>query len=285
MTDRLVVAEGMRKTYGRQGLFRKGVPYVAVKDVSLSVGVGETLAIVGESGAGKSTVGRMVLRLIEPDSGSVTFVGTDLLALSSKQLRKIRPEMQMIFQDPFSSLDPTMMIGDSVSEPLKVHTDLGADARHHKVAELLLRVGLTPEFADRFPRECSGGQLQRIAIARAISTGPRLIVCDEPVAALDLSIRGQILNLLLDLQQELGISYLFISHDLSVVRHFAHRVAVMKSGEIVEQGDIEDVFERPVEAYTRELLAAVPIPSFADDETNATRTARVVSAGSAKESL
>ncbi|MFI7166262.1 ATP-binding cassette domain-containing protein [Rhodococcus erythropolis] len=284
MTDQLVVAEGLRKTYGRPGLFRKKIPFVAVKDVSLSVGVGETLAIVGESGAGKSTVGRMVLRLIEPDSGSVNFAGSDLLALNSNQLRKVRPEMQMIFQDPFSSLDPTMMIGDSVSEPLKVHTDLDADARHHKVAELLFRVGLTPAFADRFPRECSGGQLQRIAIARAISTGPRLIVCDEPVAALDLSIRGQILNLLVDLQQELGISYLFISHDLSVVRHFAHRVAVMKAGEIVEQGAIEDVFERPVEAYTKELLAAVPIPSFVD-ETTVTPAGGKGSAGSAQQMI
>ncbi|MFE9328048.1 ATP-binding cassette domain-containing protein [Nocardia sp. NPDC052278] len=260
MTPTLLEARELRKSYKKPGFGRD--TFHAVKGVDLAVGVGETIAVVGESGAGKSTVGRMILRLIEPTSGSVTFEDTDLLALSGSALRRLRPRMQMIFQDPFSSLNPLVTIGDSIAEPLRVHRLAGPDARHEKVLELLDRVGLDGAFADRYPRECSGGQLQRVAIARAVCTEPALIVCDEPVAALDLSIQGRILNLLVELQQELGISYVFISHDLSVVRHFADRVVVMKAGEVVETGSTADVFENPSAEYTRTLLAAAPVPSF-----------------------
>jgi peptide/nickel transport system ATP-binding protein/oligopeptide transport system ATP-binding protein len=233
-----------------------------VRDVDLTVRRGETVAVVGESGAGKSTVGRMALRLVEPDAGRVEFEGVDVLGLSRTELRRLRPRMQMIFQDPFSSLNPTMTVADSVGEPLLVQGGTAAAERHERVADLLVRVGLDAEFGERFPRELSGGQLQRVAIARAISTSPSLIVCDEPVAALDLSIRGQVLNLLLDLQAETGVAYLFISHDLSVVEHFAHRVAVMKAGELVELGDTRQVFDSPRHPYTRSLLEAVPRIDF-----------------------
>jgi peptide/nickel transport system ATP-binding protein/oligopeptide transport system ATP-binding protein len=259
--DVVLTAEGLTKTY-RLGRFGKREPVHAVRDVDLTVRRGETVAVVGESGAGKSTVGRMALRLVEPDAGRVEFEGVDVLGLSRTELRRLRPRMQMIFQDPFSSLNPTMTVADSVGEPLLVQGGTAAAERHERVADLLVRVGLDAEFGERFPRELSGGQLQRVAIARAISTSPSLIVCDEPVAALDLSIRGQVLNLLLDLQAETGVAYLFISHDLSVVEHFAHRVAVMKAGELVELGDTRQVFDSPRHPYTRSLLEAVPRIDF-----------------------
>ncbi len=231
-----------------------------VRDVSFHVDRGETLGIVGETGAGKSTVGRMVLRLVEADSGHVSFDGTDLSTLSPASLRRMRQRMTMIFQDPFNSLDPRMTLRAAVREPLTLHTSLGGAEKEARVRELLERVGMRQDHLDRYPREFSGGQLQRIAIARALAADPDFIVCDEPVAALDLSIQAQVLNLLLDLQQERGLSYLFISHDLSLVRFLAHRVAVMSQGVIVEQGTPEEVFTDPKHPYTRALVSAIPTP-------------------------
>ena len=245
----------------------------AVKGVSFDIPAGTTLGIVGETGAGKSTVGRMVLRLIEPDAGSVVFNGTDVRALDREALRKIRRHMQMIFQDPFSSLDPRMVIGDTVGEPLTIFEGLKGSERTDRVVDLLERVGLGRHQLERYPREFSGGQLQRVAIARALSTGPDLIVCDEPVAALDVSIQAQVLNLLIDLQQERQLGYLFISHDLSLVRRFAHHVAVMRHGEVVEEGPSDQVFDDPEHPYTKELAAAMPVARPRRKERRAARLA------------
>lgn len=255
--------------------------------VSFTVERGETLGIVGESGAGKSTVGRLVLRLIEPDSGSVMFEGRDVLGLGKKELRAFRQRAQMIFQDPFSSLDPHMTIRDAVGEPLTIHRGLKGAERDAEVTALLARVGLRADQLDKYPREFSGGQLQRIAIARALTTEPDFIVCDEPVAALDVSIQAQVLNLLIDLQRERGLAYVFVSHDLSLVRFLAHRVAVMQRGVIVETGPTEQVFTDPQHPYTRKLLEAIPDPRshFLARRTDAVpgRAASAM-AGSAKES-
>ncbi|HSV83260.1 MAG TPA: ATP-binding cassette domain-containing protein [Ramlibacter sp.] len=256
----LLEVRGLRKSY-RQPWLNRGSGdgwFHAVKNVSLSLNRGETYAVVGESGAGKSTLGRLILRLIEPDAGSVICEGRDMLALPPRQLRLARAGMQMVFQDPYSSLDPKMSIGASVAEPLVALTPMAASEREARVADLLTRVGLGGDFLHRFPHELSGGQLQRVAIARAISTNPGLVVCDEPVAALDMSIRAQVLNLLRDLQEERGISYIFITHDLSLVSVLAHEVAVMRLGEVVEQGNAEQVFRDPQQAYTRELLRSIP---------------------------
>jgi oligopeptide transport system ATP-binding protein len=251
----------LRKSFSmkRNLLGRTVQTFDAVKGVSFDIPAGTTLGIVGETGAGKSTVGRMVLRLIEPDGGTLTFNGADLRALDREAMRKMRRHMQMIFQDPFSSLDPRMVIGDTVGEPLTIFEGMKGEERTERVVELLERVGLGRHHFDRYPREFSGGQLQRVAIARALSTGPDLIVCDEPVAALDMSIQAQVLNLLIDLQRERQLGYLFISHDLSLVRRFAHRVAVMRNGEIVEEGESDEVFENPQHPYTKELAASIPI--------------------------
>jgi oligopeptide transport system ATP-binding protein len=221
---------------------------------------GETVAVVGESGAGKSTVGRIALRLIEPDDGKVFFDGVELTDHSRRSLRRLRSRMRMIFQDPYSSLDPTMLVGDAVAEPVLVHTDLSRDERQVRVLELFRRVGMDSHHLDRYPYEFSGGQLQRIAIARAIATGPDLIVCDEPVAALDTSIRAQVVNLLRELQDERGVAYLFITHDLSLVRLIADRVVVMHRGRVVESARIAELFANPRHPYTRALLDAVPVP-------------------------
>ncbi|MFT4288413.1 ABC transporter ATP-binding protein [Nocardioides sp.] len=256
----LLKVDGLNKSYPiKRNLFgRAKHSFHAVKDVSFEVGRGETLGIVGETGAGKSTVGRLVLRLIEPDAGTISYDGGDLRQLSRKELRASRSRMQMIFQDPFSSLDPRMTIGAAIAEPLRIHQRLSGGALDKRVLEMLDRVGMRKDHVERYPREFSGGQLQRIAIARALTTEPDFIVCDEPVAALDVSIQAQVLNLLLDLQAEHGLSYLFISHDLSLVRFLAHRVAVMCQGEIVETGTAEELFAQPRHPYTRKLLSAIP---------------------------
>ncbi len=216
--------------------------------------------MVGESGAGKSTTGRLLLRLIEPDEGTIRFDGTDVCALDRNGLRKMRLRMQMVFQDPYSSLDPHLPVGESVAEPLLVHFKTGRKERMRKAAELLEKVGLSGDALERYPAELSGGQLQRAAIARALTMEPDLIVADEPVAALDVSVRAQVLNLMHDLQQEMGLAYLFITHDLSLVQVIADRIVVMSKGKIVEQGSVAQIFAAPSEEYTASLLAAVPIP-------------------------
>lgn len=240
----------------------------AVDDVSFEIAAGETLALVGESGCGKSTVGRLVLRLIEPSGGTVSFAGQDLGTLDAAGLRRFRSEAQLIYQDPYASLNPRMTVGAMLDEPLMLHTDMSRRDRRDRVGELLTTVGLKSQFADRYPHEFSGGQRQRIAIARALAVSPKLVVCDEPVSALDVSIRSQVLNLLKDLQQKLGLSYLFISHDLAVVKHIADRVAVMYLGRIVESGSAEELFRSPRHPYAQALLSAIPVP---DPEAKAAR--------------
>ncbi|MBL7134907.1 MAG: ATP-binding cassette domain-containing protein [Phycisphaerae bacterium] len=245
----------------RGGLLGGTVGYVrAVDGVDLTVRRGRTLGLVGESGSGKTTVGRSILRLIEHQAGHAFFDGQDLFALSEAEMRSMRRRMQMIFQDPFSSLNPRMTVGGIVAEPLKVHTSLGRSDRRRRVGELLERVGLAAGYVSRYPHEFSGGQRQRIGVARALATNPDFIVCDEPVSALDVSIQAQILNLLSDLQQDLGLSYLFIAHNLAVVEHFAADVAVMYLGRIVERAPAGSLYARPTHPYTLSLLSAVPEP-------------------------
>jgi oligopeptide/dipeptide ABC transporter ATP-binding protein len=244
-----------RSVFGRPTAFIK-----AVDGVSFSLDAGKTLALVGESGCGKSTVSRLMLRLIEPDSGQIRFEGRDLLAFDANQLRIFRRDAQIIFQDPYASLNPRMTISQILTEPLALHDLVPASRRRQRVEELLQLVGLEPRFARRYSHEFSGGQRQRIAIARALAVEPKLIICDEPVSALDVSIRSQILNLLRDLQDRLGLAYIFVSHDLAVVKHIADRVAVMNLGGIVEMADTEALFASPRHPYSRALLSAIPVP-------------------------
>lgn len=259
----ILEVEGLEVTFRlKTGLFGR-VPLRAVRDVSFSVAPGETLGIVGESGSGKSSTGRAILRLIEPSSGSIKLEGTELVGLSQRELRRLRSKMQMVFQDPNSSLDPSMTIGESLAEPLSVHTELSKRERRNEAASLLEMVRLSRKQLDRYPYEFSGGQRQRIAIARAIAVRPTLVILDEAVSALDVSTQNEIVNLLMDLQRELGLAFLFIAHDLAVVEHIATRVAVMYLGEIVEEGPTAQVFDAPRHPYTMSLLSAVPNPDVA----------------------
>jgi oligopeptide transport system ATP-binding protein len=259
----LLVVEDLRKWFPvRRGLIiERTVDYVkAVDDVSFEINEGETLGLVGESGSGKSTTGYSVLQLLKPTGGSVQFMGKELTTMGRNDLREMRREMQIVFQDPYSSLNPRMTVGNIVAEPLTVH-DVGTRrSREASVRDLLETVGFNPDFTNRYPHEFSGGQRQRIGIARALALNPRLIVCDEPVSALDVSIQAQILNLLKDLQRDLGLAYLFVAHDLAVVRTMSDRIAVMNKGKLVEMGPAEQVYAHPQDEYTKALLAAVPVP-------------------------
>jgi oligopeptide/dipeptide ABC transporter ATP-binding protein len=258
----LLEAEGLKKHFVTdRSVFGRATAFIkAVDGVSFTVEAGKTLALVGESGCGKSTVSRLVLRLIEPDAGHVRFEGRDLGALDAKRLRAFRRDAQIIFQDPYASLNPRMTVSQILAEPLTLHDLVPPARRRERVAELLRLVGLEPRFASRYPHEFSGGQRQRIAIARALAVEPKLIICDEPVSALDVSIRSQILNLLRDLQDRLGLAYIFVSHDLAVVKHIADRVAVMNLGVIVETADAQALFAGPRHPYSRALLSAIPVP-------------------------
>jgi oligopeptide transport system ATP-binding protein len=259
----LLAVTGLKKYFPiKEGLLiDRTVDYVrAVDDVSFEVRQGETLGLVGESGSGKSTTGYCVLRLLKPTAGSVRFDGEELTTMPRNALRRMRREMQIVFQDPYASLNPRMTIGDIVGEPLLVHKIGDRKRRRRTVEELLEVVGFNPDFVNRYPHEFSGGQRQRIGVARALALNPRLIVCDEPVSALDVSIQAQILNLLKDLQKAFGLAYLFIAHDLAVVREMSDKIAVMNHGKIVEMGSADEVYTNPRHEYTKALLASVPVP-------------------------
>ena len=257
----LLEVSGLVKEFTRgKGLFRKGTTVTAVDHVSFSVDEGETFGLVGESGSGKTTTGRCVLRLIEPTSGSVRFRNEDVLALPKERLREMRRHMQIVFQDPYSSLNPRMRARHIVEEPLIIHGLGDRTARRERVAELFQLVGLDPAHLERHPHQFSGGQRQRIGLARALALNPSLLVLDEPVSALDVSVQAQVINLLMDLQARLKLTYLFIAHDLRLVEHICDRVAVMYLGKIVEVGPTRSLFDAPQHAYTRALLSAIPVP-------------------------
>jgi len=255
----LIQVRELKKYFYKERLFTsEKEPIRAVDGISFSIRKGETLGLVGESGCGKTTAGKAILRLIEPTSGQLLFKGIDLMGLREKELRRLRPLMQFIFQDPYESLNPRMKVGEIVGEGLEVHGVARGKAMKQRVEEVLEKVGLHPQDAMRYPHEFSGGQRQRIGIARAIALNPELIVADEPVSALDVSIQAQILNLLMDLRDQLGLTYLFISHDLRIVKHISNRIAVMYLGRIVEMAKAEDLFRQPLHPYTQLLLQAIP---------------------------
>jgi len=259
----ILVVEGLKKYFPvRKGfLIERTVDYVrAVDDVSFEIPEGETLGLVGESGSGKSTTGYCIVQLLKPTEGKIWVLGKELTSLDRGELRRMRREMQIVFQDPYASLNPRMTVGSIVGEPLVVHGIGNRTSRDATVRQLLDVVGFDPSYINRYPHEFSGGQRQRIGIARALALNPKLIVCDEPVSALDVSIQAQILNLLKDLQQDFGLTYLFIAHDVAVVRAMSDRIAVMNTGKLVETGPAEQVYANPQDDYTKALLAAVPIP-------------------------
>jgi oligopeptide transport system ATP-binding protein len=259
----LVRVEALKKHFpiGQGFLSRRRGVIKAVDGVSFEIYRGETLGLVGESGCGKSTTGRAILQLHRPTSGRVIFDGQDLTTLGATSLRKLRTQMQMIFQDPYASLNPRHSIGKIIGEPLVVHRTVQGEALHQRVVELLELVGLNPIFTQRFPHEFSGGQRQRVGVARALALNPKFVVCDEPISALDVSIQAQIVNLLQDLQEQLGLTYLFIAHDLSMVRHISDKVAVMYLGKFMELADRAEIYTNPLHPYTQSLISAVPVPN------------------------
>jgi len=261
-TENLIEVKGLKKYFPiKQGLFKKATYVKAVDDLNFSIKKGEVFGLVGESGCGKTTTGRLIIRLIEPTEGEVLFEGENLITLSPKDLRLKRKDFQIVFQDPYASLNPRMTIREIIEEPLVIYGKYSPKQRKERVKELLQVVGLTEEHLNRYPHQFSGGQRQRIGIARALALNPKLIVADEPVSALDVSIQSQVLNLLKDLQKEFGLTYLFISHDLSVVKHLCDRIGVMYLGRMVELAHKKQLYQEPLHPYTKSLLSAVPIPN------------------------